>query len=785
MQGSLKKASNSRSLGYVEFRLVDSSRRIPEFPRELSDDGYYDGHVKIFSCPRNPSYVGKTCKFFGYHIPSCAPYFIYSTDAAQIDYKDTITTSKDSKPCKWRLADHLVMDDLKYMVIHEIGMTSLGLSVLDDLPFDVKIPIAELNAAFPQDAGVLFEKTDMKRLAYLVDLSVFNVKGDMKQRKKLLDLPSKALQEIKSALLTCPWELLWWETRPYKLKPLTEAAYCRLPNRPQPPYHIEIALRVFFNCQRERTEGNHTIFYKASLKRMIPCAPPELDGQVFAYLLERDMCWVHEGVSLAMKRDYWDAQTVRESLAEIQERSIDTKFETRGFQVPCIPPALTPRQKEIAHTIQQEWLCIVEGSPGTGKTALGTWVYSHYSRCMCTGFVGMLIRMLQTRNGGRQEAGYTIHYLLTIAKMIPKEQLHAWLSQIQVLIVEEFSNVSMHLFAKLLNLFRGHISKLILIGDTKQLAPIDPGNPMRDLVDMFGSHRLTENLRVQPHLRDLQDAPIHILHNQPNMIKFHPRGPISLLPKTDSLVDIFREIIALPNGRLPMNVHIVVLQNEGKDGRKHINMLAQDALEKLGVLHRQNVVRVGKLQLFVGCKICFLQNYNRPMPECATVSNGELAIITSIRQTRGGVSMTITDDYETEKTVFIHHQTGLGIHPRHVDLGYARTSYTTQGREFDYVIFWNPSKPGPQWTRAHAYVAVSRGKQRVWVAGTREDFLSICQNADKSRRSCFAMLMCARPLGKVAARESVDPIPPHLLSLMDKSVKATPVLKQNEKDESD
>lgn len=79
--------------------------------------------------------------------------------------------------------------------------------------------------------------------------------------------------------------------------------------------------------------------------------------------------------------------------------------------------------------------------------------------------------------------------------------------------------------------------------------------------------------------------------------------------------------------------------------------------------------------------------------------------------------------------------------PLQIDLGFATTTTKVQGSEFKKVIFWNNTNPTDYWTRSHGYVAVSRGKEKVWVMGTRDDFNKLCINRDKHRRTVFRELL--------------------------------------------
>jgi hypothetical protein len=327
-------------------------------------------------------------------------------------------------------------------------------------------------------------------------------------------------------------------------------------------------------------------------------------------------------------------------------------------------------------------------------------------------FVGMMVKSLQKRNGHRKEAACTIHHLLAIKKHnADEEAVDKWLGMFEVLIIDEFSNVSMSLFTKLLSLLP-NVSKVIFVGDHRQLKPIDCGDPMGDILGAFGSHLLVDNLRVQPGLQPLQEAPRLITQNRAREIAFNPHGPISFVRKDgleykQVLRGIFSTILTLRNGKSVLNTHIVVLAN---NVRKAINYACEYVWNSLGIVKipQGGGIRVcGQVRLYVGCKITFTKNYNQTLTreygpiKCRSdpVANGELAVITAIRELRHpaeGIQMTIVDtedknDEPEEKQVWIHPK--YGVHPMHVDLGYATTTYKTQGEMYllsfcDLFAFW-------------------------------------------------------------------------------------------------
>ncbi len=63
------------------------------------------------------------------------------------------------------------------------------------------------------------------------------------------------------------------------------------------------------------------------------------------------------------------------------------------------------------------------------------------------------------------------------------------------------------------------------------------------------------------------------------------------------------------------------------------------------------------------------------------------------------------------------------------------------GSEYARVVFWNRTNPAEHWTRAHAYVAISRAKERCWIVGTQRELERVCSQVEHKRRTVFSLLL--------------------------------------------
>lgn len=716
-----KKLDTSTPLGALQFSLLPDARVTP---RDLEDfENYYCGDVLIHACPRQPSLVGTRINMKVSNMLSTTPYYIYGAAQVELQQKTTLVIdhkagcceAKRIKPGAWSGHD----------VAHFVGelmqaSPSWGAHVERVLQRVSSIDGSALSALMARlkPASTVLHEMDVVRLPYAGMLFPYLIGtgADPKRKKTFHALKTHQLLELHRMLSTAPWDLVWRTPMRtlYRLDPIKQAFYERIVRDMGivVPPHIHYALRIYFNMIGQRDEDKHTLFLSSSYNTVLPCIQrserERLESMVYAYLYDRDVVAVAPHY-LALKHDYKDATDTAALLMEIHKRSAqEPEPKLRGARVPQLYPVLTARQQEIATHILHHDITIVEGLPGTGKTALITSMFAHFKRAMMASFVGAMVRSLQKRNGGRREVAHTIHHLLCVAKY-QGEDAKKWLSWYEVLIVDEFSNVSMRLFAKLLALFP-NVRKLILVGDHRQLQPIDCGNPMADMLRRYGSHLLRDNLRVVPALVALQEAPRLIAEGRATRIQFSDNGPLTLVPRQldtkHMLQGIFETIRANKNSNQSLlATHIVLLLNNSSDGRHAVNRAAMEAYEEMRVLRPPShtvYIRYG-VSIYSGCKITILKNYNVPIEvrfgttaicKSDPVCNGELFIVKRVERCvhpARGVKIVVTDsaddsDVDAIRTLWI--DTKQGIHPGHVDHGYATTTFKTQGNRCFFICVW-------------------------------------------------------------------------------------------------
>jgi len=754
----------------IDFHICSDARTHPEHVLDFT--GYFKGRCYVISCKQSPSLNGCFVQLEAKQLLSLNTGWCYYSNAATYDNAKGSLLITDQVDCT-RLKDRFNTADLQ-SILSEWHTVSEAPSKQhkkkkkeddDELSPQIKY-MKEIGAAgsissaefmrAPVLEDVLREQSDLVRLPYIQRLVRYLPKDSIARVRKLA---TEKLMALDVLLQTTPWELVFREplhSEYGKIKCVPEEKYQSLLARYKvtPPTHIDYAVRIYFMVQRNVEESKHTLFDRQPYAtQMIPITVrAQLEPLVFGYLEERAIVWADAQHSkFALQEDFLDAKAVCRSLYTIHFNAAHGAPAVRDvmYGVPCIPPTLTADQTVIAKHILREPVTVVEGLPGTGKTAIITWAVSHFAAVMLLSLTCTMVKSLQMRNGGHTEAANTIHYVIHHAN---DKYAREWLAEFEVLIVDEASNVDNRLLGKLMRLLP-NLKRFVLVGDYRQKRPIRAGFPLGDMRDSFPLFVLTEILRVDPKLRDLAMAPKLIIqecerNDGCKQLGFTAHGPLRLVPKVlmdngqEDYVRTLRPILEsfIKKDRSLMNHHVVVLQHTH---RVKVNAACQQIFKEMKLGKKGSRAYINGKEFYVGCKITFTKNYNKLAVHGARrscpVANGELAIIAKLKRFDKGIYLTIVDSDDpaeaTTKTVIVSNVLEGAVSMNHLDLGYATTTMSVQGKEFARVAFWNNTAPNAYWFRSDAYVASSRGKQECVVIGSRRDFDSICMNVDRHRRT--------------------------------------------------
>ncbi|XP_078075953.1 DNA helicase B isoform X2 [Mustelus asterias] len=360
-----------------------------------------------------------------------------------------------------------------------------------------------------------------------------------------------------------------------------------------------------------------------------------------------------------------------------------------------------------------------------------------------------------------QFAAYTLHQVIwnfwtTKKAKSPSTPLDWMFSDVQVLIIDEGSLVSVQVLSTILNLLMKHASlrKLVILGDVNQLPSIEPGNMLSDVYTSLKRIRwsieLETNHRAESQL---------IIDNAATVAEIGLKSTYKEL-QYDAVMHISKDTnITIPTDdkkfilvSLPCDSSPTVLQEAIGHLLKEAPGLKDDVTSQFIAFRRRDCALINelcckeyaahltrneknKIVFQVGDKVCCTKNgYIRDFAEelepnvkpkrkltldkekRIRLCNGEIFFIREIKNKSS--EYLLLDDNENRQILVNYKDVMRECRLQHA---WARTIHTFQGSEADTVVYVVGTAGRQNWQ--HIYTAVSRGRQRVYVVTSEDHFI--------------------------------------------------------------
>ncbi|KQT01226.1 exodeoxyribonuclease V subunit alpha [Cellulomonas sp. Leaf395] len=461
--------------------------------------------------------------------------------------------------------------------------------------------------------------------------------------------------------------------------------------------------------------------------RRSPLVADGPDGQA-----DRPLRWVDGRVYLDR---YWrDEQTVRAAMHDRLSRPATADADALDAAVDRLYPSATDAaQREALRTAATSHLMVLTGGPGTGKTttvarlvaALQAAAGPHLRVALAAPTGKAAARLQESVNAevallGAEDVGRvratTVHRLLGWRPGTTTRFRHDRLRRLphDVVIVDESSMVSLSLMARLVEALRP-TARLVLVGDPDQLASVEAGAILSDLVAALprGVVRLTQAHRYGPALAALAEA----------IRAGDAETTLALLRSGDE----HRELIEPADERLSAQ-DVAGLRSDLETSGHALAAAARDgdaasALRALGthrllLAHREGPFGVAHwaatAEAWIGSGPG-VWPLGRPLlvtenDRASGLYNGDTGVVISDRL--GGVVVAFG---EPEDPRLVRPYRLPAVQPVH-----AMTVHRGQGSQFHRVTLLLPPDTSPLLTRELLYTAVTRAREHVRVIGTED-----------------------------------------------------------------
>lgn len=409
--------------------------------------------------------------------------------------------------------------------------------------------------------GQLVESSDYYRLQKIVLLK----RGWPSKLIEIRKLPTATLEKLSEHIASAPHELCF--RRHVKEYGLGEMSFACLKDVveemkgkegvPKSCGNLQMAAACFYNSLREeRNRYGHTSFLRDSATKHFSIRHT---GDSFGSIAVGAMMWLARNEHLyfvnasgvQVPQEEWFASAEGEKKNEITDiqfpadyklkqrisghlKRVHANFEASKGQcsvrlpntsVPAVPGgALNAKQCAFIDHMLNNWLTILQGGPGSGKTFSGiVYPVCYFDWTEILTHVGRQAVALCDLLGGHNENARTIHSQCGRYKMSVLVKEYA--EKKDLLIMDEVYNADDWTFEKGLAM-APEASRIILVGDPDQIRPIPgekgAGTPALDIAKAFFHHVifLDENMRQRADARAIHHVVTAVRTKRPEMIEW-------------------------------------------------------------------------------------------------------------------------------------------------------------------------------------------------------------------------------------------------------------------------
>lgn len=388
-------------------------------------------------------------------------------------------------------------------------------------------------------------------------------------------------------------------------------------------------------------------------------------------------------------------------------------------------PTMTQEQRDALRHICETpgGVKIVEGMAGTGKSYLmgaarESWEAAGYE-VIGAALAGKAAAGLESGSGIKSQ---TIHSLLA-----ELDQGQRQLSNKTILVIDEGGMVGSCQMARLLDHAHQVGAKPVIVGERRQIQPIDAGGAFRVLSERLGAARMENIVRQKNADTVIEDRQVvkQFADGKADeaLQSMRERG---LLKTTETRAQAMQEMVRdWAQARDPSKPGESLMLAATRAEVAQLNAMARSGLKADGRLAGglQAPTANGMKEFTVGERIIFLKNSS-----ALGVKNGELGTIQSLKFDKAGrVEITARHDNGQPVKFSVGEEKGQF---NSFDHGYAMTVHKSQGVTVDRVFALpSESMSSSEWT----YVAMSRHRLEARLYATRDSIEDLTKTMSRAQ----------------------------------------------------
>ncbi len=381
----------------------------------------------------------------------------------------------------------------------------------------------------------------------------------------------------------------------------------------------------------------------------------------------------------------------------------------------------TDEQRQSIKLALQKNILVVTGGAGTGKTTVIKGIVQNIKKF--NGIDSDVVLCSPTGRAAQRISEQTMHEALTLHSVLKFNPTKGFMEPnlpvgLKALIIDEGTMVDSHMLLRVMRVLEDE-TKLIIVGDIKQLNAIGSGQPFKDML-----------------LSDLL-----------------PSVTLSIPQRTGALSQIYQNANKVTNGVMPDLVdnndyHFVQTSNDEETQKEILRIIAQDIEGKFGTTmdkvqivspKRQPKGFVGmtplnnavqgllnknagenKQEILVGDRVVYKQNDYK-----LKLFNGDIGVIKEIKN--GGILL------ESQGKEFLVPKNKSHL----LELAYALSIYKMQGSESDVVIMPLSKNHIHMLSPESLYTAITRAKKHFVFVGDPDVITLALKNIHLNKRDTY------------------------------------------------
>ncbi len=406
---------------------------------------------------------------------------------------------------------------------------------------------------------------------------------------------------------------------------------------------------------------------------------------------------------------------------------------------------LSDEQKQAISTCLNNYISVITGGPGTGKTTIIKCIIDilenlkkEYVLCAPTGRAAKRIK----ETTGKEAK--TLHRLLEITK-VENDNLDMFLDimvrpiEAEVVIIDEASMIDTMMMNNIIKALKVN-TKLILVGDVNQLPSVGAGAVLKDIIDsncvntvyLKKIYRQSAKSDIIVNAHKVNDGIYPEFKTKDTDLFFYQTDSVSsTLDKIDSVIseeiDLHEDVKDAID--ILKNMQILTPMKKTELGTIQLNEILQEKLNKKDGIKIEK--KFGDKTFRVSDKVMqIVNNYDKKFSIDGKffdgVFNGDIGYITKIDNLEEKLYVLFDDEKEVEYDFDELDQ---------LEHAYAITIHKSQGSEFDFCILPIYIGYPKLFTRNLLYTAMTRAKKKLVIIGSKKMINYMVDNVDSKNRN--------------------------------------------------